>query len=111
MRQATRRAERTAARLIARDGPGALDDPGLAAGQDAIRTYRDDGSLRPDARYAWLALALIRLPIRDDAWARTDPVHRHEHLRLWTDIVRRAQPGYVAAPASLCCLVALCVRP
>jgi hypothetical protein len=101
MRQATRRAERTAARLIARDGPGALDDPGRAAVQDGIRIYRDGGSLSPDARFAWLAFVLIRLPVRDDAWARMDPAHRSEHLRLWTDIIRRAQPGYVAAPASL----------
>jgi len=101
MRQATRRAERTAARLIARDGAGALDDRGLAAIRDAIRIYRDGGSLRPDARSAWLALVLIRLPVRDDAWERMDPAHRGVHLRLWTDVVRRAQPGYVAAPACL----------
>ena len=101
MLQATQHAERTAARLVARDGPGALDDPGLAAVQDAIRIYRDGGSLGPDARFAWLAFVLIRLPVRDDAWARMDPAHRGAHLRVWTDLVRRAQPGYVAAPASL----------
>ena len=30
-----------------------------------------------------------------------DPQHRDAHRRLWTDLVRRAQPGYVAAPACL----------
>ena len=30
-----------------------------------------------------------------------DPAHRDAHRRLWTDLVRRAQPGYAAAPASL----------
>jgi hypothetical protein len=30
-----------------------------------------------------------------------DSAHRDAHRRLWTDLVRRAQPGYVAAPASL----------
>ena len=30
-----------------------------------------------------------------------DPGHRDAHLRLWTDLTRRAQPGYIAAPASL----------
>jgi hypothetical protein len=30
-----------------------------------------------------------------------DPAHRDAHRRLWTDVVRRAQPGYAAAPASL----------
>jgi len=29
------------------------------------------------------------------------PGHRHAHLRLWTDLTRHAQPGYIAAPASL----------
>ena len=55
----------------------------------------------PAIGYAWLALVLTRLRIRDDAWARMDPEHREAHRRLWTDVVRRAQPGYVAAPASL----------
>ena len=44
---------------------------------------------------------LRQLPIRDDAWARMDPQHQAAHQRLWTDLIRRAQPGYVAAPASL----------
>jgi hypothetical protein len=30
-----------------------------------------------------------------------NPAHRTGHLRLWTDVTRRARPGYVAAPASL----------
>jgi len=30
-----------------------------------------------------------------------DPGHLAAHRRLWTDVVRRAQPGYVAAPAAL----------
>jgi hypothetical protein len=49
---------------------------------------------------------LRRLRIRDDAWARMDPAHRHAHRRLWTDLTRRAQPGYVAAPASLLAVAA-----
>lgn len=101
MRKATRRAERTAVRLIASGGPRALDRPGLAAVQEAISIYRDGGSLSPDARHAWLALVLQHLPVRDDAWARMDPGHRDAHRRLWADVVRRAQPGYVAPPASL----------
>jgi hypothetical protein len=35
-----------------------------------------------------------------------DPAHHGAHRRLWTDLVRRAQPGYVAAPASLLAFVA-----
>lgn len=30
-----------------------------------------------------------------------DPAHRDAHLRLWVDLTRYAQPGYIAAPASM----------
>ena len=46
------------------------------------------------------------LRVRDDAWARMDPAHADQYRRLWTDVVRRAQPGYVAAPAALLAFVA-----
>jgi hypothetical protein len=101
MLRATRLAEQTAIRLIHRDGPDALRQRGLTAVQHAISTYRAGGALTPDARHAWLALVLLQLPVRDDAWARMDPGHRDAHVRLWSDVVRRAQPGYIAAPASL----------
>jgi hypothetical protein len=35
-----------------------------------------------------------------------DPENREAHQRMWTDLTRRAQPGYVAAPASLLAFVA-----
>jgi hypothetical protein len=106
MVEATRRAERVGARLTARTGPSGLDVPGLAAVRAAIQVYRDGGSITPAAGHAWLALVLTRLRIRDDAWARMDPAHRDAHRRLWTDVVRRAQPGYVTAPASLLAVTA-----
>jgi len=46
------------------------------------------------------------LRVRDDAWARMDPAHCGAHQRLWIDVVRRAQPGYVAASAALLALAA-----
>jgi len=101
MRHATAQAERAASRLIARRGRRVLIRPGLTAVRAAIGLYRDGGSIRPAIGYAWLTLMLRQLPIRDDAWARMDPQHQTAHQRLWTDLVRRAQPGYVAAPASL----------
>ena len=101
MREATRWAQRAGTRLVTRAGPRALDAPGRAAVQAAIAAYRDGGSISDPGRLAWLALVLTSLPVRDDAWARMDPTHRDAHRRLWTDLVRRAQPGYVAAPAAL----------
>jgi hypothetical protein len=106
MAEATRRAERAAARLVTRTGPGGLDGPGLAAVRAAIQLYRDGGSISPAVGHAWLALVLTRLRIRDDAWARMDPAHREAHRRLWSDVVRRARPGYVAPAASLLAVTA-----
>jgi hypothetical protein len=106
MRQETTRAERIAARLLAEatqagDTSRPVIDRGLGAVQAAIGIYRDGGSISLASQFAWLALALSSLRVRDDAWARMDPEHRDDHLRLWTDLTRHAQPGYVAAPASL----------
>ena len=105
MRDATERAER-AARLLIASGPKALEKAGLVAVRTAIGVYRDGGSFTPAISFAWLALVLTRVRIRDDAWARMDPAHREAHRRLWTDVARRAQPGYAAAPASLLALTA-----
>ena len=112
MRQATRQAEDRAAELAAtveNSGAGAnklIAATGLDAVSDAIALYREGGCFRSDADAAWLSLVLLDLRIRDDAWARMDPDHAQAHLRLWTDLTRRAQPGYVAAPASLLAFVA-----
>lgn len=106
MAAAVRQAERIAERIITVRGPDGLDQPGLAAVRAAVEAYRDGGSITAPVRHAWLALVLTRLRIRDDAWARMDPAHHLAHRRLWTDVTRRAQPGYVAAPASLLALTA-----
>ena len=55
---------------------------------------------------AWITVALRDLRVRDDAWARMDPAQADAHRRLWIDVTRRAQPGYVAAPAALLAFVA-----
>ena len=108
MTRETRRAERIAAKLMAstsgtespaRQRP--VTDEGLTAAQAAISTYREGGAIEHYGQFACLALVLTSLRIRDDAWARMDPGHRDVHLRLWTDLTRHAQPGYIAAPASL----------
>jgi len=101
MEQATARAERAAARQLTGSGPDALDAAGLAAVREAIACYRGGGHLTDPGEFARLGLVLTSLRVRDDAWARMDPAHRDAHLRLWTDLTRRARPGYVAGPASL----------
>jgi hypothetical protein len=114
MRQATRRAERHVAQLLGKVRKSArigaarhmIAAEGLAAVGRMIAAYRQGDATATDYEVAWLTVALKDLRVRDDAWARMDPGNREAHRRLWTDVVRRAQPGYVAAPASLLAFVA-----
>jgi hypothetical protein len=109
MRQATMRAEAHAVDLLARASRSGqagkarrlVAAEGLGAVGDAITTYRRGGHFVTDEQTAWLSLVLTSLRVRDDAWARMDEAHRDAHRRLWTDLVRRAEPAYVPAPASL----------
>ena len=114
MRQATRRAEHHIARLLAKVRKSArlgaarhmIAAEGLAAVGAMITRYRGGGRFTTDDEVAWITVALRDLRVRDDAWARMDPAHSAAHLRLWIDVVRRAQPGYVAASAALLAFVA-----
>jgi hypothetical protein len=114
MRRATARAEQRAADLRTRSAPARqrararsqIVLAGLDAVARAINCYRQGGQLPAGSRAAWLALVLRDQRVRDDAWARMLPEYRAAHLRLWRDLTRLAQPGYVAAPASLLALVA-----
>ena len=113
MRRATRAAEGQVARCVgrmARAGRrGARRRLIAAAGQpmvaEAIRRYRCGEAIDPEFA-AWVTVALRELRVRDDAWARMLPEHGEAHTRLWADLTRLAQPGYVAAPASLLAFVA-----
>jgi len=69
--------------------------------REAIGLYRGGGRITDADSFAWLAVSLVNLPVRDDAWARMVPDHRQAHLRLWADIVRRAAGRWLPAPASL----------
>ena len=114
MRQATRRAEQHVAQLLAKVRKSArlgaarhmIVAEGLAAVGAMITRYRDGGRFTSDDEIARITVALRDLRVRDDAWARMDPAYSDAHQRLWTDVVRRAQPRYVAAPAALLAFVA-----
>jgi Domain of unknown function (DUF4192) len=108
IRESTRLAEQLLVDLGTRYWAAGGDDlqqvtakAGRTAVQRAIRRYRDGGAIADVDRLAWLAVLLADLRVRDDAWARMDPHHNEAHRRLWTDVTRLAQPGYVAAPAAL----------
>ena len=114
MRQATRRAEQHASQLLAKVRKAGrigaarqmIAAEGLNAVGTMIATYRAGGKYTTDYQIAWVTVALRDLRVRDDAWARMDPAQADAHRRLWIDVTRRAQPGYVAAPAALLAFVA-----
>jgi Domain of unknown function (DUF4192) len=88
-----------------RDGPGnplrLVVSQGRRAVRGAIGEYRGGGRITSEDRLAWLAVSLVHLAVRDDAWARMVPEYRRAHLALWADIVRRADGPWLPAPASL----------
>ena len=108
MERATIRARTRAAKLVSLGARGGLDpatrllaEAGRRAVRDAIASYRAGRPVTAADPVAWLSVTLAHLPVRDDAWARMDPEYRDAHLRLWSDVVRRARRAYLAAPASL----------
>jgi hypothetical protein len=88
-----------------RKGPGnplrLVISQGRRAVREAIGVYRGGGRIADEDTFAWLAVSLVHLAVRDDAWARMVPEHRQAHLALWADIVRRADGPWLPAPASL----------
>src|SRR5262249_52473013 len=88
-----------------RKGPGTplrlVISQGRRAVREAIGVYRGGGRITDEDTFAWLAISLVNLAVRDDAWARMVPEHRQAHLALWADIVRRADGPWLPAPASL----------
>jgi len=78
----------------------------LTAVQTLIARYQAGEDYGTETEMATALVGLRHLRVRDDAWSRMDPEFTGAHLRLWTELTRRAQPGYVAAPASLLAFVA-----
>jgi len=107
MHQAIERASRKAQALVDQARRAGRGDPlrlvideGRRAVRQAIRAYRSGRTVSDDA-VAWIAVTLVNLPVRDDAWARMIPEHRAAHLRLWADVVRRVHGPWLPGPASL----------
>jgi hypothetical protein len=76
---------------------------GRKAVQAAERCYSTGGRLTDDDA-AWLGVLLLHTPVRDYAWARAST--QEWELALWSDLMRRTEPRYRAAPASLLAFVA-----
>jgi hypothetical protein len=97
---------RACARLAetTRDGAESLRRAGRRAVRDGEAAYRAGRGLTDD-EVAWLALVLLEPGVRNYAWART--TGQDWRLALWTDVVRRAEPGFVSPAAGLLSLAAL----
>ena len=103
--------ERALARIIDLRGtdPGSTDLGGGRAGRsvrragraavlEAERRHRAGRTLSDD-QVAWLGVLLVDVAIQDYALDRSDD--QDWRIRLWTDVVRRVDPRYAAAPACL----------
>ena len=97
------RAAMSAATERARDRLAEAMPPGVRrSGRAAVRAaevrYRSGGRLTDD-EVAWLGMLLVETGIRDYAWVRT--AGEDWRIALWTDVLRRVDPLYAPAPASL----------
>lgn len=52
-------------------------------------------------RVAWLALLLVSVRVRDEAWVHIRAENAALHADLWRRVFRMADPAYAAAPGSL----------
>jgi hypothetical protein len=103
MTAATERARRRFSDLLAGDPDAgrygrAIRRAGRTAVRDAERRYRAGRTLTDD-EIAWLGALLVDKAVEDFALDRVSP--EEWRIRLWTDVLRRVEPAYVAAPACL----------
>ncbi|BCY15584.1 DUF4192 domain-containing protein [Actinoplanes sp. L3-i22] len=104
MVRATERARRRFTDLIAEDLTAErygrlVRQQGRLAVRAAEKCYRSGGSLEPD-EIAWLGALLVERSVEDFALDRAATAHDWR-IRLWTDVLRRVEPAYVAPPACL----------
>ncbi|NJP91613.1 DUF4192 domain-containing protein [Nonomuraea sp. FMUSA5-5] len=106
VRTATRAARERAASLLATSTtPRYWYEEGLRAVHAAFAHQGAGEPLTPE-EVAWLSVLLTSIVVRDVAITTTRAYPASDHIALWTEMVRRAEPGYVAAPATLLAVAA-----
>lgn len=101
----------------ARPGAGEPDEPGESgepgeAGLDQlaedlvwvrslVSRHIEEDTSPDDEEAARLLLGMQSLIVRDLAWSHMTRDNSRDHVRLWTDLVRRAPTHLLAAPAAL----------
>jgi hypothetical protein len=83
-----------------------LNAGNLAIAEALDRQLRGTGPT--DEQAAWLSVLLQSIPIRDIAWSliRGTGLALYHHRALWQEVLHRAEPELVPAPASLFAFVA-----
>jgi hypothetical protein len=97
--------ERAVALLATGATPRYWYEEGLRSVHAAFAHRQAGESLTPD-EVAWLGVLLTSIIVRDAAITMTCAYPASDHIALWSDIARRAEPGYVAAPATLLAIAA-----
>jgi hypothetical protein len=81
------------------DPPGVLDEGAWAA--DLVDRHTRDGTSPDDREVARLLRGMLELRVRDAAWSPMSRERSSDHVRFWTDVVRRTPAPLLAAPAAL----------
>ncbi|MDH2426462.1 DUF4192 domain-containing protein [Sphaerisporangium sp. TRM90804] len=97
---ATRKARARAERLLAGVDGRYWYAEGTAQLTAAFDVTSEGGDLTPE-HVAWLGILLTVIPVRDMATARVGDYPEEVNARLWTQLTRRVEPGYVPAPATI----------
>ncbi|GAA3624668.1 DUF4192 domain-containing protein [Nonomuraea rosea] len=100
VREATGPARERAETLLATASPRYWYDEGLHQVHDAFARSADDEPITPE-QLAWLGVLLTSILVRDAAMTLLGTYPEEAHIKLWSEVTRRAEPGYVAAPALL----------
>lgn len=104
MTRATERARRRFTDLLAEDLSAErygrlVRQKGQLAVRAAEKCYRSGRSLDPD-EIAWLGVLLVDRSVEDFALDRSTTAHDWQ-IRLWTEVLRRVEPAYVAPAGCL----------
>lgn len=90
-------AVRKVSRLLGAQGP----PPAPEWVRDTVARHVTDGTTPEVVDTARLLEAIADEPARDAAWGLMTRATSRDHVRLWTDVVRRAPDTVVSAPAAL----------
>jgi hypothetical protein len=81
------------------DPPRLVDEAAWAA--DLVDRHTREATAPDDHEVARLLRGMLELGVRDAAWSSMSRDRSSDHVRFWTDVVRRTPAPLLAAPAAL----------